>query len=764
MIHTSGISMVKTPTLSKTAPQWDAGAASPSELFLKKLQEAFLIHPEDWETISPRIKRELLNIADTGSLLAKLTELRLLTEHQAGRISAGTTFGLILGNYRVVNRLGAGGMGVVFEAEHVHMRRRVAIKVFAIAGEETSLSLKRFLNEIRTIAKLKHPNIIGAFDAGNVRESNPASNPASPILHYFVMELVPGRDLEERVKMEGPLLPAQACGLAYQVASALAEAHEHQLVHRDIKPSNIMVTAEGQAKLLDFGLAREFRNRVTEPGTILGTLEYMAPEQMHDAGSVDIRADIYSLGGVLFWCLTGRTPFLPQENLVQEVSHRLASPPPSLRAINPHFSPDLDHLIARAMALDPDDRFPTPQSMMRALLPYLQAEMRIPRLRGESKMALLPTRPDAPSGLASPRQILIIDDEPEIRTLSRCGLQAEELQCDEAASGPEALQAASEKHYDLALLDIDMPGMSGLEVLKHLRKTPPAPNFKIIMCSGRASADEMAQLLVAGADDYLSKPFSLIQLQARVQAAVRLKEAQDRSDRLNRNLLAVNAELEGNLDARNSDLVQARNALVLALAKMVAHRDLETGARLQRLPRYCRVLAVEAGKIPHFAGQVDDNFIPMLECCAPVHDIGNVGLPDYIIRNPGKFTPEERMIMQTHTTIGADTLTEVARHHGFALAFLQTAIDIVRHHHERWEGTGYPDGLAGSAIPLSARMVTLGDAYDALRSRRVYKPALSHSAVMQLMTESQGQFDPALLEVFQRCGDQFEQIYKQLSD
>ncbi len=120
--------------------------------------------------------------------------------------------------------------------------------------------------------------------------------------------------------------------------------------------------------------------------------------------------------------------------------------------------------------------------------------------------------------------------------------------------------------------------------------------------------------------------------------------------------------------------------------------------------------------------------------------------------------------MQTHTTIGADTLTEVARHHGFALAFLQTAIDIVRHHHERWEGTGYPDGLAGSAIPLSARMVTLGDAYDALRSRRVYKPALSHSAVMQLMTESQGQFDPALLEVFQRCGDQFEQIYKQLSD
>ncbi len=705
MIDVDGASAMSRSTPTVPPLKSHLATALPTELFLKKLQDAFLIHPEDWETVSQPIKRELHDISDAGALLAKLVDLGLLTDHQAARISAGTTFGLILGNYRVLNRLGAGGMGVVFEAEHIHMRRRVAVKVFSIVGDDISLPLKRFFNEIRTISQLKHPNIIGAFDAGSVKETNPTS----PTLHYFVMEYVPGRDLEDRVKTDGPLLPAQACGLAYQVASAIAEAHEHQLVHRDIKPSNIMVTAEGQAKLLDFGLARQFRNRVTEPGTILGTVEYMAPEQMYDAGSVDIRADIYSLGGVLFWCLTGRTPFLPQENLVQDVSHRLASPPPSLRALNPHFSPDLDHLIARAMALDPNDRFPTPQSMMRALLPYLQAEMRIPRLKGESKMALMPTKPDAPSGIPSPRQILIVDDESEIRMLSRCGLQAEGLQCDEAASGLEALQTATEKHYDLALLDIDMPGISGLEVLKHMRKAPPAPNFKIIMCSGRASADEMAQLLLAGADDYLTKPFSLIQLQARVQAALRLKEAQDRSDRLNRNLLAVNAELEGNLDARDSDLVQARNALVLALAKMVEYRDFETGAHLQRLQRYCGTLTREAIKIPHFAGQVDENFIQMLECCAPLHDIGNVGLPDHIIRKPGKLTSEERIIMQTHTTIGADTLTEVARQHGFALAFLHTAIDIVRHHHERWDGTGYPDGLVGSAIPLSARVVTIGD-------------------------------------------------------
>jgi len=197
---------------------------------------------------------------------------------------------------------------------------------------------------------------------------------------------------------------------------------------------------------------------------------------------------------------------------------------------------------------------------------------------------------------------------------------------------------------------------------------------------------------------------------------------------------------------------------------MVGQRDADSGANLQRLPHYCRTLAEEMANSPHFAGQVDDNFVQMLECCAPLHDIGNVGLPDHILQKPGKFTAEERVIMQTHTTIGADTLTEVARHHNFALAFLQMAIDIVRHHHERWDGAGYPDSLAGTAIPLSARIVSLGDVYDALRSKRVYRPALSHGAVMQLMTETPGQFDPALVGIFQSCSDRLNQIFKEMPD
>jgi response regulator RpfG family c-di-GMP phosphodiesterase len=184
-----------------------------------------------------------------------------------------------------------------------------------------------------------------------------------------------------------------------------------------------------------------------------------------------------------------------------------------------------------------------------------------------------------------------------------------------------------------------------------------------------------------------------------------------------------------------------------------------------RLQRYCRCLAEEAAKAAAFADQIDPNFIDMLECCAPLHDIGKAGLPDHVLLQPGKLTRDERVLMESHTVIGAETLTEAARQHGFALAFWQMAIDIARHHHERHDGSGYPDRLAGSAIPLAARLLTIGDVYDELRSRRAHKPALSHSAVVNLMTkDSARQFDPGLLQAFQRCAGHFEQIFRDFAD
>jgi len=756
-------SMLTSPTVPQPAlHQRSCRGVRPVSGVLDDLLASSLVLAEDWDLLPLGVREELQACTDTQILLARLVDHNLLTEYQAARVEAGTTFGLMLGSYRVLDRLGVGGMGVVFRAEHVRMRRHVAVKVLPLGPDQDQRILRRFLTEIRAIAQLQHPNIVAAFDAGEI--GSPDAN--TPVLHFFVMEYVPGQDLEEYIQDNGPQSPAKACDLMHQVASALAEAHNHNLVHRDIKPSNIRVTPEGQAKLLDFGLARHFHTGVTEPGVLLGTVDYMAPEQVQDAHGVDIRADLYALGGTLYWCLTGQPPFPSSGNIVRELTARVNQEPPSVRAKRPDVPEELDAVIRRLMALSPEDRYATPQAVMGALLPFLRPDLRdhlLLPLGGPGTDRHL-TELEGTAASTNARRILVVDDQREIRAFCRCVLQAEGFLCDEAEGGLAALEAANANAYDLIVLDIDMPDMQGTEVCRRLRENPPSPHLKVLMVSGSNNVDTMAKMLLAGADDFVTKPFSVVQLQGRIKASLRLKDAQDRSDLLNQHLLSINHELEQSLGSRDSDLVQARNALVLALAKLVEHRASEKGSHLLRLQRYCRTLAEEAARTPTFAAQVDAHFIEMLECCAPLHDIGKVGLPDHILLKPGKLDQDERVIMQAHTLIGAETLQEVLKHHGSALAFLRTAIDITRHHHERFDGHGYPDRLAGSDIPLGARLVAMGDVYDALRCRRPYKPALSHMAALQVMTGQTGQFDPALMPILQRCAPQFERIFRELPD
>src|SRR5262249_23151840 len=181
--------------------------------------------------------------------------------------------------------------------------------------------------------------------------------------------------------------------------------------------------------------------------------------------------------------------------------------------------------------------------------------------------------PSLPTGSNRAHRVLIVDDEPFIRQFCNYALQDEGIHCEEAGDGLEALEFLGQKHYDLVLLDWSMPNLSGLEVCQKLRDMPPCPNLKIILFSAHGTTDDVGRVLAAGADDYLTKPFSTVQLVARLNAALRLKDAQDRTDVLNRHLLAVNHELEQNVNARDSDLIHARNALVLALAKLVEYRD-----------------------------------------------------------------------------------------------------------------------------------------------------------------------------------------------
>jgi response regulator RpfG family c-di-GMP phosphodiesterase len=734
--------------------------ARPAQELLTQLLDSSLVLVEEWEILPERVQAAILKCPDNPTLLGLLQEHDLLTEYQANRIKAGTTHGLILGNYRVLDRLGAGAMGVVFKAEHYRMRRQVAIKCLPLLPGQDQKMLMRFFTEMRAVAQLQHPNIVAAFDAGEVA----GHGPDAPTIHYFVMEYVPGEDLEQHVINREPLPVAKACDLAYQIANALAEAHKHNLVHRDIKPSNVRITAEEQAKLLDFGLARHFRHRHTEPGTVLGTLDYMAPEQAHDASSVDIRADIYALGATLFWCLTGEPPFATEGSLLLAVTQRLKQAAPSIRARRPDVSVELDAVLARMMATKPEDRYANPEAVMKALLPFLKPELNDDSMN--SPLCFRATQQAAFLGSAGEvhgHRVLIVDDHAIVREFAHCALESEGLQCSEANDGEKGLELARAEPFDLLLLDIDMPKMRGTEVLRQLRERPPRPHVKIIMVSGRSTSNEMADMLIAGADGYLTKPFSAVQLGGQVKAALRLKDMQDRSDLLNRHLVGINSELEKTLGARDSDLVHIRNALVLGLATLVKHRDGETGAHVWRLQRYSRCLAETAAGLPSFAGQIDANFIDLIECCAPLHDIGKVGIPDHILLKPGKLTADERILMQTHTIIGAETLREVGEHHGTAVVFLQMAGDIARHHHEHFDGTGYPDRLAASDIPLAARIVAIGDVYDALRSRRVYKPALSHTATIKIMTdESAGHFDPALMQAFHLCEKRFDKIFHDL--
>jgi response regulator RpfG family c-di-GMP phosphodiesterase len=728
-----------------------------------------LVLLEDWTRLSASVQQTLKHAAcDQDTLLPLLVKHGLLTEYVASRIVAGTTFGLRFGNYRVLNRLGAGGMGVVFKAEHIYMRRLAAVKILPLSPEQDPRLLQRFYSEMRAVAQLQHPNIVAAFDAGELAKPDGSGQ----IWHYLVMEYVPGPDLEQYVQIQGPLGVVAACDLAHQIACALAEANRHQLVHRDVKPSNVLVTSENQAKLVDFGLAMCFDKRLTEPGTVLGTLDYLAPEQARDASSVNIRADIFGLGGTMFWCLTGRMPFGSGGNMVGELANRLTKPPPSVLTYRPELPAELDAVVAKMMANNPEDRYPTPQAVQQALLPFMRSD-------STEHLVFAPPGNLPPSATLSDihtrftqviptpdraHRVLIVDDEEGVREFCRFTLQSEQLVCDEACDGLDALEKLDQHSYDLLVVDIDMPRMSGLELCQRLREQSRS-NHKVILFSGQRSPDDMASLLSgAGVDDCLSKPFSAVQLRSRVQAALRLKDAQDRSDWLNHHLVAVNQELETNISARDSGLVDARNALVLALAQLVEYREDESGAHLVRIQQYSRALAEEAARLPELAGRIDEPFIKLLTCCAPLHDIGKVALPDHILLKPGKLEAEERLLMETHTTIGAEILKRVAGRHGPALVFLQMAIDIARHHHERFDGTGYPDGLAGNQIPLSARIVNIADVYDALRCRRQYKPALSNAAVVQVIETSTGQFDPLLLQAFSRCAARFDKIFQELKD
>lgn len=309
---------------------------------------------------------------DLNAYTTSLIHAGLLTEFQAEKLLQGKWKGFVInGKYRLLERVGAGGMGCVYLAEHVFMQRRVALKVLPLNQAKDAATVERFYFEARAVARLDHPNIVRAHDID--REGN---------LHFLVLEFVDGANLHELIRRNGALPVLRAAHYIRQAAMGLQHAHEAGLVHRDIKPGNLLLDRQGVVKLLDLGLARFFGEeesplmRAQEVGNVVGTADFLAPEQVHDS-RVDIRADIYSLGCTFYYLLTSKGPFQHGSNAQKLIWHQVRQPKP-IRGVRAEVPDELQAIVGRMMAKHAADRYQVPQQIVDALEPWTQTPIEPP--------------------------------------------------------------------------------------------------------------------------------------------------------------------------------------------------------------------------------------------------------------------------------------------------------------------------------------------------------------------------------------------------
>lgn len=350
----------------------------------------------------------------------------------------------------------------------------------------------------------------------------------------------------------------------------------------------------------------------------------------------------------------------------------------------------------------------------------------------------------------APRILAVDDLEENTRILERF-LEPKGYTVFSVSSGKEALEFVEATPPDVILLDLVMPGISGFEVCERLKQSAETRHIPVIIITGLAEKEANVRALEAGADDFLPKPFDAILLSARIRSSLRSKKLQDQIIDYQRQLEGYNETLEERIKQRTAQVTRTQQVAVFSLAKLAESRDTETGAHLERMRSYAREVALELANTPKYAGLLTPDIVDGLFLSSPLHDIGKVGIPDQILLKPARLTSDEFEIMKTHTTIGGDTLKAADLEAGQA-SFLAMARDIAYYHHERWDGTGYPEGLKGSDIPLAARIVSIGDVYDALATDRPYKEAFSHEKSVSIIVEGRGtQFDPDVVDAFLAC-------------
>ncbi|WP_053160262.1 HD-GYP domain-containing protein [Pseudomonas sp. P1.8] len=354
--------------------------------------------------------------------------------------------------------------------------------------------------------------------------------------------------------------------------------------------------------------------------------------------------------------------------------------------------------------------------------------------------------------------LLVVDDTPD-NLMLMTDLLKDRYRVKAANSGEKALRVLQgDTLPDLILLDIMMPGMSGHEVAQRLKRDPRTRDIPIIFLTAMAGTDDEIHGLELGAVDYITKPIRPALVLARVDTQLKLKAAKDF-------LRDQNDYLEKEVQRRTREVIAIQDVAIQAMASLAETRDNETGNHIRRTQHYIKVLAEHLREHPRFSHFLSEETIELLFKSAPLHDIGKIGIPDHILLKPGRFTEEEFEIMKTHTTLGRDAIQHAEDALGIRVDFLNLAKEIAYSHQEKWDGSGYPQGLAADDIPISARLMAVADVYDALISRRVYKSGMPHEQAVEIIRQGRGShFDPDICDAFLACVEQFRAVAERFAD
>ncbi len=725
--HTSSTKIIK---LTDRVPAEQSTLSESINQLLQNLIDLGIVHDEEWDEIGADARESYSQLHRDEDLYQALLGHHLITHFQAKMLRKGLVLQLKVGQYRILEPLGQGGMGTVYLAEHIYLRKQVALKVMGTNFATDQRTVGRFFQEARAVARLQHPNIVFCYDAGR-HDLNSFDETER---YYYAMEHVRGDHLDNHIRRHGPLSVGRAAGVFVQIADALAEAHRHRLIHRDIKPQNIMLTHDLRAKLLDFGLAQHPNYQFTSPGAMLGTVGYMAPEQAINPREVDARADLYSLGATLFRTVTGQDPFPDTGSPLADLRHRTQAYSPDPMDANPLLPREFCSIITRLMQLNPDDRYQNASDVVAALVPFLCFD---------EKSALVDL----------PRCSVLVFSEDEQQAFGLIAGLGSQVDCN--VISPDSFMTTSRFNtsHDIIVI-LSPPLLEQLQPLLEISTSPTRPH--VLLYTSPTKNAQRIPTLIHCADDLLRCSDELEDLHLRVKSALRVRgysKSTKSSDTEVRNQLT-------RLTSPEPSDRQSLGKIAEVLNVVLEEFELKPPGFARRIDRYITEFIAECRRTNRLPGCWSEAFVRALHTATKFHDIGLLGVPRELLATPMKLSFDDRLIYESHVSYGTNLIKKLALRFPEHATELKLIADIICNHHENWDGSGYPSGAQHTAIPLGARLLGLVNDYDALRTKSPMRPGFQHTQVVERLRLAAGkEHDPELIACFLTIAPKLDEIF-----